>query len=280
MKKWLIIFALVQLCGACAPQDSSSNDGATQDQEDDSSAEELIIGGHNVTKKSSLASTTVSLLDTQQGTLCTASLLSADIALTAAHCVEGDPQFMQISFGPRSTGREVRQVVDVATTPVWPQHQKEEFNNGDMALVKFAGGLPKDARTVTLMKASHRLAAQEIVTLAGFGISDGISKGAGQLRTVDVKIANPKYSRTEVSLDQTHQKGACHGDSGGPAFIQNNKGELLLWGITSRGIDDPTDHCAGEVVYTRVQPYIHWMNEVTRSWEKQKRSDKEVNSDM
>jgi hypothetical protein len=264
MKKWILLLAALSMCAACGQKSSTP----AKDPGDEESSEELIIGGRAVTKKNEIALTTVSLVDTREGALCTASILSEEVALTAAHCVEGQPEDMQISFGPRTSGRETRPVVDVAASPVWALHQRERMNNGDIALVRFSGGLPAGARPATLMKAGHRLSNGEIVTLAGFGITSGHADGddAGRLRAVDVKIDNAQYSKTEVSIDQTNRKGACHGDSGGPAFVQDNGGGLLLWGVTSRGINDPSDRCAGDSVYTRIQPYARWINNVLRSW--------------
>jgi len=271
MKKWLLLgVTLVYLLSCGRSSEPPSIQAAAQTASDDESAEteELIIGGHLVTKKEEIASTTVSLLDTRQGTLCTASILSEEVAITAAHCVDGDPNDMQLSFGPRSAGREVRPLVEVAVSTKWRAHQHDQFNNGDIALVKFSGGLPETYKTASVMKSSHHLMNGEIVTLAGYGITNGNGDGAGRLRSVDVKIADARYSLTEVTLDQTKRRGACHGDSGGPAFIQNNNGGLLLWGVTSRGINDPTDHCIGQSVYTRVQPYTRWINTVVRRWQK------------
>ncbi len=261
----LLLSAVALLCTACNHNPNPSHEEDTSDTTAIQS-EDLIIGGHMVTKKSSVAATTISLVDTAQGTLCTASILADDIAITAAHCVNGNPESMQLSFGPRTSGNETRPVVDVAVPSTWSQHQNDEINNGDIALIKFSGGLPKSATAAKVMKASHRLSNGEIVTLAGFGISKADGDGSGRLRTVDVKIENAKYSQTEVSLDQKNRHGACHGDSGGPAFIQDNQGELLLWGITSRGINDPSDSCAGQSVYTKIQPYSRWINNIVRTW--------------
>ncbi|HWU44330.1 MAG TPA: trypsin-like serine protease, partial [Bdellovibrio sp.] len=211
---------------------------------------------------------TVSLLDTAQGTLCTASILSEDVVITAAHCVSGHPNNMELSFGPRSAGHDLRRVVDVAVAAPWARHSREAYDNGDIALVKFAGGLPPGFKPATLMKSSQRLSDGQTVTLAGFGTSSGEGTGAGRLRLVDVKIAKADYSKTEVAVDQTKGHGACHGDSGGPAFVQDGKKDLLLWGVTSRGIDDPHDHCAGEAVYTRIQPYAPWIDKVVQAWRK------------
>ena len=256
MKIWILI-ALLSSCSACSPSRQANEVTAS---------EELIIGGHTASKRSEIVATTVSLVDTQRGSLCTASILSEDVAITAAHCVGGAARAMQLSFGPETAAFETRPVVDIAISPAWSIHHQDEFNNGDIALVRFTGGLPAGAAAASLMKASHHLSDGEIVILAGFGIMKADGEGAGRLRTVDVKIAKAHCSDTEVSLDQEGRRGACHGESGGPAFIQDNRGGLLLWGITSRGINDPSDSCSGQSVYTRIQAYSRWINTVVRSW--------------
>ena len=85
------------------------------------------------------------------------------------------------------------------------------------------------------------------------------STGAGTLRVVDVSISDAKYSKTEVLLDQTQGKGACHGDSGGPAFIKT-KENLKLWGVTSRGSGSGENDCSGYSIYTRINSYTRWIN--------------------
>ncbi len=267
MKNWIMIAVLAATTFSCAPK-KNADTPPSEVVTEESSEDNLIIGGHLVTKKNEIAATTVSLLDARQGTLCTASILSDDVALTAAHCIDGDPNDMQLSFGPKSSGLETRPIVEMMASTNWGNHRHDEFNNGDIALVKFSGGLPKGTVPATLMKTNHHLSDGEIVTLAGFGITNGSGAGAGRLRSVEVKIAKAHYSQTEVSIDQTKRKGACHGDSGGPAFIQDNNGGLQIWGITSRGINDPSNHCVGESVYTRIQPYARWINSIVRKWRK------------
>lgn len=272
MKRLGLILATILLIVACAKKTINTKHAeqpteSTNETEDSNDSDELIVGGHTVTKKTEVAATTVSLVNTAEGTLCTASIISDQVALTAAHCVDGDPNAMQISFGVKTLSRVTRPVIETIVSPLWHQHQHEKLNNGDMALVRFAGGLPVGATPVSIMKSSHQLSDGEIVTLAGFGISNARNdSGSGRLRMVSVKIAKAHFSQTEVSLDQTNDHGACHGDSGGPAFIQDNAGGLQLWGVTSRGINDPANHCAGQSVYTRVQPYARWINSVIRSW--------------
>lgn len=252
---------------SCSPEPKNTSEQDTpSDLTDLDSTEELIIGGRLVTKKNEIAATTISLIDTRQGTLCTATLLSEDIAITAAHCLDGNTEDLQISFGTKAMGSETREIINKAISPRWENHQNDPINTGDIALIQFEGGLPKKSTPATLLKPQHKLSNGEIVTLAGFGLSTQDPDSAGRLRSVDVKIANTNFSQTEVSLDQTNKKGACHGDSGGPAFIQDNQGGLLLWGVTSRGVNDPTDQCRGQSVYTRIQAYSRWINSTVKKW--------------
>jgi secreted trypsin-like serine protease len=90
------------------------------------------------------------------------------------------------------------------------------------------------------------------VELAGYGITDGKTRaGAGTLRKVEVKVSNAHFSATEVLFDQRNQAGACHGDSGGPAFLKV-EGVSYLFGVTSRGYQDSQNDCAQYSIYTNI----------------------------
>jgi secreted trypsin-like serine protease len=49
----------------------------------------------------------------------------------------------------------------------------------------------------------------------------------------------------------------CKGDSGGPAWVKSEAGQMLLIGVTSRG----ANMCDKGGVYTLVPAYIDWINE-------------------
>jgi secreted trypsin-like serine protease len=231
-----------------------------------SSFHELIIGGKNVRKDDGLAAVTVALMNVQSGALCTATLLSQSIALTAAHCVDGRAEDMRLLFGTKLKG-DVRRVLNFATPSSWLHQEGLEKDTGDLALLNFEGGLPLTAGVADLMSSNEHLSDGDVVTLAGFGISKAANQtGHGILRSVEVRIKDSHYSSTEILLDQTDRKGACHGDSGGPAFIQDSNGELKLWGVTSRGVEDPADLCIGLSVYTRIEAYLDWINRTIESW--------------
>jgi secreted trypsin-like serine protease len=54
----------------------------------------------------------------------------------------------------------------------------------------------------------------------------------------------------------------CKGDSGGPLYVQNAKGDWLLAGATSRGTDISSTMCGDGGTYVRVDAYAAWIKSV------------------
>ena len=133
---------------------------------------------------------------------------------------------------------------------------------GDIALVHFSGALPAGFKAASILSAANarNLVPDALVTIAGFGITNGVSKeGAGVLRVASVIVADPQFASSEVKLNQQNGTGACHGDSGGPAFLEV-RGKLYLWGVTSRGVDDVKNDCSQFSAYTNILAYKSWVN--------------------
>ena len=81
--------------------------------------------------------------------------------------------------------------------------------------------------------------------------------------SVDVKISDAKFAKTEVLLDQRQGRGACHGDSGGPAEVLKN-GVKYLWGVTNRGYPETgPDDCAQFSIYTKITAHQSFINTAT-----------------
>src|SRR5262249_6612340 len=127
------------------------------------------------------------------------------------------------------------------------------------------GGLPSGYAPNEILGDERLLKRNETVVLAGFGITNsGTHAGAGVLRATQVRIADESFGKTEVLLDQTDGRGACHGDSGGPAYLQQGS-SLLLWGVTSRGYPNRApDDCVHESVYTKISDHLDFLNEAAR----------------
>ncbi len=227
-----------------------------------------IIGGQEVSASDQVAQVTVAVYD-RAGGLCTGSLIDKDLVLTAAHCVESGAKSLSVLFtrNINSMGNApVAKVLGAVTPPGWTGVDNAEgIDQHDIALIRFKGALPAGYKVADTLTDSSELAPGVTTLLAGYGIStatanDPMGMTAGVLRKAEVSIES-KLGKTEIVLDQTTGKGACHGDSGGPAYLVED-GKLILWGVTNRGYpDNAPDDCAHKAVYTNLNAYRAWLNE-------------------
>lgn len=231
-----------------------------------------IIGGKAVPANSAVAHTTVAIFDVERSALCTGSLLTKNIVVTAAHCVQGgDPANYRIVFSTDLYAKnpEVRKVVAMTYNEKWDKADTasdDAKDLGDIGVIMFDGDLPKGYHPAKLLTDSSVITNGADVTLAGYGYTDGTAKnGEGTLRYTTVGVQDASFSPTEVELDQSQGKGACHGDSGGPAYIKGKNGKLALFGLTSRGENDPKDDCSVSSVYTNILSYQDWLKEAVAS---------------
>jgi secreted trypsin-like serine protease len=221
-----------------------------------------IIGGAEATGEEAFSKTIVSLMNVRKASLCTASIYSDSLLVTAAHCLNGSAaRDLRVVFGKSMDSQDlvIRAADAFVVAPSWTLRQRQLTDTGDIALVHFRGGLAPGYKPAKILTDASALKIDQPVTLAGYGTSDGVSKtGDGRLRFVETMISNTTFSSTEVLVDQSHGKGACHGDSGGPAYVKID-GQLYLWGITSRGVNDINDDCSVSSAYTVVPSYLKWL---------------------
>jgi secreted trypsin-like serine protease len=241
-------------------------------------ARNFILGGQDVDATDPVQAATVGIFEPSsggRGSLCSGTLIRKDMVLTAAHCVDPRGNKPFVFFGPDMHDPTAihRQSEGVVVNPKWQAKAGKGMDQGDIALVKFSGGLPKGYAKVPQVRSDKDIQASPDVVLAGYGISDAYRKtGAGRLRKTEVHVAKLRDGKSEMILDQSHGHGACHGDSGGPAFIQKN-GKLQLAGLTNRSY--PTrvkDDCAHQVIYTKVPEYRSWIESNERKFETQSSS--------
>jgi hypothetical protein len=228
-------------------------------------ASNYIVGGKIVSPEDPITDSTVGVYtpsaDGRSGALCTGTLIKKDIALTAAHCIEpGTKPTLIFNRDLHSPGAAHRASEGVAVNQKWQKLRGQGMDQGDIALVKFDGRLPEGYHPVPTLPRAASLRSGEKVTLAGYGISNARKKtGAGRLRKTQVSVLNDRPGKSEMILDQAHGHGACHGDSGGPAFVRTGSG-IALAGLTNRSYPDSApDDCAHDVVYTKVPAYKKWI---------------------
>lgn len=219
-----------------------------------------IINGTDVGNNSHFSKSTVAIYDQSTGEICTGSLITKNIVLTAAHCVGPEVDKMLILFGTKITADSFMLNVDkVVVSKYWDSNKHNEKDTGDIALLHFSGTIPDGYQTIKFLFSPRSIKQNQFTTIIGYGVIDfKKDDSAGILRATSVKIVDLNFSKTEVQVDQSKGTGACFGDSGGPAFI-NILGQDFLWGVIARGVNDPENDCSKSSVITNILNYRTWI---------------------
>jgi hypothetical protein len=263
---------------------------------------------------STVAISTPSLLLSGKS-FCSGTLIGTRTILTAAHCLSDDQGResngkLLVFFGPRvkdgsTNGNSVfaREVIARRIHPeykhqltVSPARRRTAAN--DLALLTFSGEIPKGYAPAKLVTNEHSI--PQSIVLAGFGTTGSLVREAdgrlardpdgspaslsdtGLLRAVKVVLA-AEFGDGKVFFVNSpdgRPRGACPGDSGGPAYYQvpTNKGggsstndqqEWVLGGALSTGLQGIGDldgdgtadtNCIGQNFYTDMRGYTNWIN--------------------
>ncbi|KAF6207539.1 hypothetical protein GE061_015986 [Apolygus lucorum] len=205
---------------------------------------------------------------------CGAAIISDDIILTAAHCLDNmQPRDIEVVVGDHDMKGRVRtkaeQKIAVRTLA---QHERWDTKKlvNDIALVKLADKIKfsQDVGPVCLPSGRSSLVGSSI-TAMGWGLTQTLfERDRGLLRKVDLKVVDiPTCSASYGNTINTRQvtqlctygknKDTCQGDSGGPlVWMDPETNRYTQVALVSYGKKCGS---ASPAVNTDVSAYMDWI---------------------
>lgn len=204
----------------------------------------------------------------EHGSLCTGTLLAADLVLTAGHCIEANPVEIIIgSVDLAKPGGERRAVKWSRAYPSW-------IDRYDIGVVMLENPVQAKQRAVAQgCTAKPQFDTGFPLQVVGFGLTTPSGTGDNtRLHQATVPIVDATCTSDPSCIAAVAPGGeliaggrgadTCFGDSGGPLYINTAKGPALL-GVVSRGLVNWDEPCASGGVYVRADKVVSWIQSVS-----------------
>ncbi len=225
---------------------------------------EFIIGGQDLGQNALYNRSIVLILNQSligSASVCTGTFITPTVIITAAHCVSDDKNDLLIRMG-NSIFSEKNSILFFVIAV--KKHENYKKNEHDLALIQVEENPQIKVDPVPITREQHDL-NQNNMTLLGYGVnqieeSADEFQGAGTLRRIYVRTQQIEMQNLIFTIDQSQGSGACHGDSGGPAFITLANHTVVLAGVASGVLQSEDEsECTNQSVYTKVSAYQEWI---------------------
>ena len=218
-------------------------------------AQAPILGGER-TNLGDYPSTLVILVG---GGLCTATLLTPEWVLTAAHCISPEvlgasaaqiTSSLRVHLGTVNLGVSPGTVLRASAAIPHPDFSLAGLGAHDIGLIKLVTPVT-DVTMVPINLIEGRVPPGTALTMVGFGTTVAGANRSGVeyvVQQTSVSCGDDEADANLLCFDQTSGRGKCHGDSGGPSVAMIG-GALTQVGVTSFG----DENCAEFGADTRIE---------------------------
>lgn len=181
------------------------------------------------------------------GLSCGASLIHADFAISAAHCLvnylSANPGLnwtVNFNMGAIQVDGNDGTLLEVEQA-LYPSDYDTVFATNDIIMYKLR--VATDVTPILWNTDPSLPAVYAPVKIIGFGLTTDQGNASSLLLEADVEIISNKqcksfygsYVRDNVVCTLLPGKGSCQGDSGGPIFTDNGFTEHQMYGVGSYG---------------------------------------------
>ena len=205
------------------------------------------------------------------GNFCSGALIAPRLVLSAAHCVGPGASYKIVLYDDRRQP----QLIDTVRVAAHPQFSMQGIVNhrasADVALLLLEAPLP--GKTAAMIGApSEPLAAGNRFGVAGIGVTiRGDGRTGGIVRAASL-VATGQPGRLQIRLvdpatgNVRDGQGACTGDSGGPAFEQQDGRATIVGVISWSTAASNASGCGGLTGVTPLTLYRDWIAQTAKAW--------------
>lgn len=200
---------------------------------------------------------------------CTGVLVAPTVVLTANHCLDVRATDVKLATNDYTRGGEK---LEVDFQQAYPGAWYDTYDIGVIVLEEPAQTAPRPIAQGCILE--RYLTEGAPVTIVGYGATDYHGNQYGtELNEGFTTVDDPDCTEMpgclrkispggEVGAGATDNVDACYGDSGGPLYLNTERGDFLV-GLTSRGYDGVSVPCRDGGIYVRPDAVLDWIEDVT-----------------